>query len=219
MEKKAFSILLIIVSVTLIIGLMPVHGEEKIYESVVRFHVLANSDSEEDQANKLKVRDAVVALTGELLSGAVTRDDAVAVLEKNKELICDTARMTLAEVGSHDDVTIKIGEEYYPTRDYEDVAFPAGKYLSVRLCIGKAEGKNWWCVLFPPICLSAATADTAVSKSNRLEEAFIAAGLTPDEYRIITESKNCDSRYRIRFKILEIIGEAAKNVQSGKTKK
>lgn len=219
MEKKAFSILLIIVSVTLIIGLMPVHGEEKIYGSVVRFHVLANSDSEEDQANKLKVRDAVVALTGELLSGAVTRDDAVAVLEKNKELICDTARMALAEVGSHDDVTIKIGEEYYPTRDYEDVAFPAGNYLSVRLCIGKAEGKNWWCVLFPPICLSAATADTAVSKSNRLEEAFIAAGLTPDEYRIITESKKCDSRYRVRFKILEIIGEAVKKVQSGKAKK
>lgn len=207
MEKKAFSILLILVSLTLLIGLMPVHGENEIYRSVVRFHVLANSDSEEDQANKLKVRDTVVALTSELLSDAKTRDDAVKILSKNKDLLCSTARKVLAECGSDDPVTIKIGEEYYPTRNYENVAFPPGNYLSVRLCIGKAEGKNWWCVLFPPICLSAATASAKKEERDGLENAFIAAGLTPEQYRVITESKNDESRYQIRFKILEIIKE------------
>ena len=206
MEKKAFALLLLLVSVTLVIGLLPVHGEGKIYDSVIRFHVLASSDSEEDQANKLAVRDSVVELAASLLADAGTREEAISILRENSELICRTARETLAARGSFDEVSITIGEEYYPTRDYESVAFPCGTYLSVRLCIGEAKGKNWWCVLFPPICLSAAKAS---GQRSDLEESFIAAGLTPEQYRIITESKNNGSRYKIRFKILEIIKEIA----------
>ena len=87
--------------------------------------------------------------------------------------------------------------EDYPTREYESCAFPAGQYLSLKICLGEAEGQNWWCVLFPPLCLSAAT------DSSDHEDAFIQVGLTKEQYGIITETE--DTKYRVRFKILETV--------------
>ncbi|MBQ8207801.1 MAG: stage II sporulation protein R [Clostridia bacterium] len=204
MEKKAFTVLLIAVSLTLIIGLLPIHGEKEIYDSVVRLHVLANSNSEEDQALKLKVRDDILVLTEALLSECTSRSEAIEVIESNLELYRETAMQTLAENGSEYEAKVTLGEEYYPTRQYESAAFPSGDYVSLQIKIGKAEGKNWWCVLFPPICLSAAS-----GKEDTLEDAFIAAGLTPEQYRIITETKENENggKYEIRFKILEIFKE------------
>ena len=97
------------------------------------------------------------------------------------------------------DVDIIIGEEYYPTKNYENCAFPEGEYVSLRVCIGEAEGQNWWCCLFPPLCLSAASEDA--DESN--EDAFISVGFTGDQYKLITETEQ--PKYRIRFKILETI--------------
>lgn len=201
MEKKAFVILLITVSLTLVLGLLPVHGENDIYDSVVRLHVLANSDSEEDQALKLKVRDGILEMTEELLAEAATREEAISIIENNLERYKATAESVLAENGSGYTAEVSFGEEYYPTRVYESSAFPRGEYVSLRIKIGKAEGKNWWCVLFPPICLSAAS-----DKGDSMENAFIAAGLTPEQYRIITENKG-GGKYEIRFKLLEIFRE------------
>lgn len=203
MEKKAFTVLLIAVSLTLLIGLLPVHGENGIYDSVVRLHVLANSDSEEDQELKLKVRDRVVELTAELLKDCRTRSEAVKVIEESLDVFRDEGESVLLENGSEHGVTVTLCEEYYPTRLYEGAAFPSGDYLSLQIKIGEAEGKNWWCVLFPPICLSAARGQDS------LEESFIAAGLTPEQYRIITETRGNENggKYEIRFKILEIFKE------------
>ena len=101
---------------------------------------------------------------------------------------------------------VELGEEEYPTKNYESFCFPSGSYVSLRVLIGDAEGQNWWCVLFPPLCLSAAT-----DKSST-EDAFIAVGLTQEQYKVITETD--DTTYEVRFKILEGI-EDAKNSLGG----
>lgn len=207
MEKKAFSVLLIVVSLTLVIGLLPVHGERAVYDSVVRLHVLANSDSEADQALKLKVRDDLLIFTAELLSDCKTRDEAAEKIRKNLALFTEKANESLRAHGSVYLAEAELGKEHYPTREYEGMAFPSGDYLSLRIKIGRAEGKNWWCVLFPPLCLSLASKSTGKeAKSTDIRDGFIAAGLTPEQYRIITESGS-DGKYKIRFKILEIIEE------------
>ena len=180
----------------LAICVMPIHGEEGIYESVLRLHVLANSDSEEDQALKLSVRDAVLALCAPYLSECRTREQARAVVEGLSEEIRRVSIETLRAAGCEHDVTVELGEEGYPERQYESLCFPSGTYLSLRICIGEAEGQNWWCVLFPPICMSAATAT-----KKEVEDAFIAVGFTPEQYRVITETD--EVTYKLKFKFLE----------------
>lgn len=201
MERKFFATLLITISFVLCLGLLPVHGEEDIYDSVVRLHVLANSDSEEDQELKLKVRDKVIELTETLLEGKQNRSEAMETLSAHLDDFEKTALSVIEENGYSYTVSARLGEEEYPTRKYDSICFPCGTYVSLQIKIGEAEGKNWWCVLFPPLCLSAASS----KDKEKLEQSFIAVGLTPEQYRIITESENSNSRYKIRFKILELI--------------
>ena len=197
--KRTIAITLILVSLFLFVGLFPVHGEEKIYNSVVRLHVLANSDTEEDQTLKLKVRDAILEKTAPLLENCTDRDEAEAILRANLAELTETAKSVLEAAGSDDDVTIEFDNEEYPERTYDSFCFPAGTYLSMRVLIGSGEGHNWWCCLFPPVCRAAAT----VSKKEA-EDAFVSVGLTPSQYKIITESDK--PVYKVRFKILEIFG-------------
>lgn len=180
----------------LLLGVLPTHGEAEIYDSVVRLHVLANSDSEYDQALKLQVRDGVLASTAELLSDCTTREQALEIVGANLETIRRSALEVIEREGAEYDVTVKLCEEDYPTKNYESVCFPAGRYMSLQVCIGDAEGKNWWCVLFPGMCLSAASKTDA-------EQAFIQAGLTPEQYKLVTESDG--AKYKLRFKFLEIL--------------
>lgn len=198
--KKLLIVTLVLTAVLLFVGLFPVHGEEEIYDTVIRLHVLANSDSEEDQALKLEVRDAVLSVTAPLVADCKTQQEARTVLEANEDTICRTAEATIAKAGRTDVVTVAFDEEDYPERNYDSVCFPSGTYLSMRICIGDAEGKNWWCCLFPPLCLGSAT----VSDENA-EDAFIAVGLTPSQYRIITQTER--PIYKIRFKLLELFGK------------
>lgn len=198
--KKSLILVLSICMVFLIIGLLPVHGEAEIYDSVLRLHILANSDSDEDQALKLKVRDAILAEGGELFRDCRDLQEATDAVEENREKLLEIARRTIADEGYDYPVELKLSEEEYPTRTYGAVCFPSGRYLSLQILIGEAEGKNWWCVLFPPLCLSAATE----TKEN--EDAFISVGLSTDQYRVITETQ--EPPYKVRFKILEVI-EAA----------
>lgn len=198
MQKKTVALILLLTAVLLFIGLFPVHGESEIYDKVVRLHILANSDSEEDQALKLLVRDAILSVTVPLLEDCPDRESALVLLEENEETLLCVARQTLAENGSDDPVTIRFGTEQYPERSYDSVCFPAGEYLSLRVCIGEAAGHNWWCCLYPPLCLGTSTVSRECA-----EEAFTEVGLTPSQYRIITESER--PVYRVRFKLLEAI--------------
>ena len=193
-----FSVAIVILLVILMaLSFLPVHGEQEVYDTVVRLHVLANSDSEEDQALKLKVRDAVLEAAAPLVKGCTTQTKAVEVLNSHLAELEAAARGVIEAEGRTDEVTVLLGEEDYPTRTYESCAFPAGRYVSLRVCIGAAEGRNWWCCLFPPLCLSAATA------KDDNEDAFLRVGLTKEQYGIITETEN--TKYKVRFKILEVL--------------
>ena len=177
---------------------LPVHGEEQIYDAVIRLHVLANSDSEQDQALKLQVRDAVLSVTTEALEGCADRDEAERRLKDLLPALTTTAEQTLRENGCEDEVSVALGQEEYPTRNYDSFCFPSGEYLSLRVMIGEAKGQNFWCVLFPPLCMSAATVT-----SEEAEEEFIQVGLSKDQYAIITETEN--TKYKLRFKFLETL--------------
>lgn len=198
--KNILSVTVCLVFLIIVIGLLPVHGEGEIYDSVLRLHVLANSDSAEDQSLKLAVRDAILAYSGEMLYECRSREEAIEIVEENIDVLRDIAEDTVRSLGYGYDVRIELGEEEYPTRNYEACCFPSGRYLSLRVLIGEAEGQNWWCVLFPPMCLSAATARSDA------EDAFIAVGLSGEQYKIITETDNV--KYEVRFKILEAIENA-----------
>ena len=197
---KKYGIFALLLSVLfLVIGILPVHGESEIYENVLRLHVIANSDSEEDQALKLKVRDAVLSAAGGLLSSASSRDEAITLTQKQLPLLTDAAEAAIRAAGKTDSVRLELGEEVYPTRNYEACCFPSGTYTSLRIIIGEGKGQNFWCVLFPPMCVSAATKESA-------EDAFISVGLSKDQYKIVTETSR--PTYRARFRILEVIESA-----------
>lgn len=200
-EKRILTGGVILLFLLGLLSMLPIHGEAEIYDTVVRLHVLANSDSEQDQALKLLVRDEVLRVTGPMLKGCESREQAVEILSAHTDEIEQAAQAVVRSQGYDYPVSILLGEEEYPTRNYENCCFPSGTYVSLRVCIGEAQGQNWWCVLFPPLCLSAASAKS--DQSN--EDAFISVGLTGEQYKIITETDNV--KYRVRFKVLEAVQE------------
>ena len=202
--EKLLTIIISIAMIFLLIGIFPVHGEEAVYDNVIRLHVLANSDSKEDQSEKLRVRDAVLSYTEERLAECKTREDAIRTLESCLEEIEAVAENQLARDGYSLPVKVAFDVERYPTRQYASCCFPSGSYLSLRVMIGEAEGQNWWCVLFPSLCYSAATADGGSS----MESSLTALGFSGDQYRIITDSSD-NTTYQVRFKLLEVLGELA----------
>lgn len=176
--------------------ILPTQEEYEIYESTIRLHVLANSDSKEDQALKLKVRDAILKR-----ANTYDTDNKEIALEKIKEEkneLIKIAKSVIEKEGKSYDVSIEIGQESYPKREYEGFSLPAGEYTSVRVLIGEGAGKNWWCVLYPPLCTSLATEYD--------EESCLEVGLTKNQYDLITSNEK--GQYKIKFKLLEIASEA-----------
>lgn len=132
---------------------------KEIRQSVLRMHVLANSDSEEDQALKLSVRDRLLAETEELFASAKTKEEAENAAKEAIPMLEAAAKEEIQKQGYDYDVKIEIGKAWFDTREYGDITLPAGNYEAVNVYIGKAEGKNWWCVMFPQLCLPAAGGD------------------------------------------------------------
>ena len=190
--KKLLIFTFAILGLSVLLGLLPIHGESAIYDNVLRLHVIANSDNEEDQALKLKVRDAVLEKSAELLVDCKSRDEARAVIESNLAVLEEEAQNTVLTLGYSYEVCAELGNEEYPTKNYESCCFPSGEYLSLKIRIGESAGQNWWCVLFPPMCLSAASEGT---------DAFAQVGLSDEQYNIITQTEK--PKYKVRFKILE----------------
>lgn len=161
-------------------------GEREVYDSVIRLHILANSDSDYDQGIKLKVRDAILA--AEVFGTAEDTADAEAMTNAAAEEALAIANAVLKEENAPYSASIAYGTESYPTREYGDISLPAGKYKSLRILLGDADGQNWWCVLFPPLCInSAKSTDLSVSGLGKETKVF--------------EKKN--SVYKFRFKLLE----------------
>lgn len=178
-----------------ILSVLPVYGETNLYDDVLRLHVIAQSDSEEDQALKLKVRDAVLDCMSDAMDGCEDIDGALICAEDMLDEIQAAAEECLRKNRSDYTAAVELGREKYPRRDYGASVMPAGTYHSLRVTIGEGQGQNWWCVLFPTVCVRFAQAD---------EDAYIAAGFTPEEYRIITGS---EGKLKVRFRVLEILSE------------
>ena len=177
-------------------NIIPTQDEFEIYDATVRLHVLANSDSEQDQALKLKVRDELLNTVKEY--SVNSKEEAIEKIEENKEYLIKIAEDVVKKEGKAYPVDIEIGKEYYQTRYYEDFALPAGEYTSVRVIIGEGEGQNWWCVMYPPLCTGAAIGYD--------DEAYLEVGLTKGQYNLITENQSGECK--IKFKLLEIAAEA-----------
>ena len=180
-----------------LLSVLPVAGEHRIYEDVLRLHVIAESDSADDQALKLKVRDAVLDCVSDAVGECASFEEANEIVGEMSAEIRSAAEACVRENGGDCPVAVELSPESYPRRDYGSACLPAGVYQSLRVTLGDGAGKNWWCVLFPTVCIRFAgkTAD---------EDAYIAAGFTPEEYRIITGN---DGGWKIKFRILEILAD------------
>lgn len=164
-------------------------------EDVVRLHILANSNSEADQDVKLKVRDALLETNVSILSDNVTKENAKEHFENSKEILLKTAEETLKENGFDYNVKITLQEEYFETRAYDNLIFPAGQYTALKVVLGDGEGKNWWCVMFPPLCVPAA--DGLETNENTADY------LTKSGEKIVNDGE----KYVVKFKFLEIYEE------------
>jgi stage II sporulation protein R len=169
---------------------------ESVRDDVVRLHILANSDSEKDQAVKLLVRDALLNENTRLLSGGVDTENAEEYFLENKEKLLEAAKETLQKNNFDYVVSISLGKEYFETRSYGKLIFPAGEYTSLKVILGEGKGHNWWCVMFPPLCVPAAD-------DVEIEESKTAAYLTRGGEKIV----NGGNKYIIKFKILELYEE------------
>ncbi len=165
--------------------------QQQLSDKVLRLHVLANSDSEADQALKRKVRDSVLETASAILADCPDRETAEQRLSAALPEIEDAARARIAAEGGKQTVTAELRPTVFPTREYEDFTLPAGEYLALRVVLGEGEGHNWWCVVFPPLC-----AETTSS----LSQTAMAAGLTEEEVALITESDG----YQLKFKAVEL---------------
>ena len=168
---------------------------DNITDTVFRLHILANSDSEADQALKLKVRDAVLEKSAYLFENNASAEESARAAEEHLDEIRQTAEQVISENGSDYSVNCEVTEMYFDNRVYGTVTMPAGEYTALRITIGEAQGKNWWCVMFPPLCLPAA------EKKQELSDVLSDGG------QALVESK---PKYEIRFWLIEKIEQLRK---------
>lgn len=184
--------LLIAFSLTLVTGVWAAGSQAALADRVVRLHVIANSDSDADQALKLQVRDGVLAAAGSCLDGVSDRQTAEAILSGKLQELADAGAAVVAGSGYDYPVTVSLEDCWFPTKEYGDFALPAGTYRALRVVIGEGAGRNWWCVVFPPLCLG--------SVSETVEDAAAMSGLSDGQISLITGE---DEGYIVKFKILE----------------
>ena len=145
---------------TVLTAALPTEAEGQIYEDTVRLHIPANSDSEEDQTVKICIRDRLLSTYGAMLSGYETKEEASAAIEALLPKIESDVCAWLAEAGASYGAEVRLCREWYERRVYADAVYPEGEYLSLQVVLGAGEGKNWWCVMYPPLCLDMALGET-----------------------------------------------------------
>jgi len=178
--------LLLGLGLALLLGTRLSGTQAALAEKVVRLHVVGASDSAEDQAAKLRARDAVLEEAGAWLAEAEDREEALALLSGHLE---ELARAGAEAAGTA--VSAQLEETWFPTKRYTDFALPAGRYTALRLTLGEGEGRNWWCVVFPPLCLGSVSEEVAQRSG----------GFTDGQVRLISGE---EEGYIVRFKLLEL---------------
>lgn len=171
-------------------------------QNLVRLHVIANSDSESDQALKLKVRDAIIEFMKGKLAKSKDINETKTIIISNLQNIEQLSRQVIQENNSNYSVKASVGNYDFPTKTYGDIALPAGEYQALRVVIGNGEGANWWCVLFPPLCFIDATHGTIPEYVKQ----DLKNTLSDEEYRIITTADNSeDIPIKVKFKVVEFL--------------
>ena len=184
--------LLLAFGITLTAGVWANASEAALAGRVLRLHVVANSDSQGDQARKLLVRDAVLARASQLLEGVDDRQEAEAILAPHLDELAQAGAEALARTGSHDQVSAALTGQWFPTKEYDGFALPAGQYRALQVTIGAGEGRNWWCVVFPPLCLASVAEESVETAAEGV--------LSEDQVALITGR---DGGYVLKFRLIE----------------
>ncbi len=177
---------------TLTAGVWASASEAALADQMLRLHVVANSDSEADQARKLLVRDAVLARASRLLEGVSDRRGAEEALAPHLDELAQAGAEALARTGTADPVRVTLDDQWFPTKEYDGFSLPAGQYRALRVTIGEGRGRNWWCVVFPPLCLA--------SVSEKSVESAAEGVLSQDQVALITGR---DGGYVLKFRLIE----------------
>lgn len=168
-----------------------------IANSVFRLHVLANSDSQEDQDLKYMVRNRLLDYMNSICTNCQSKEEAISIVEKNKDTFEQIAIDTIQEQGYSYSVKINIGNFEFPTKNYGDISLPAGYYDALRVEIGEAKGQNWWCVMFPPLCFVDISSGVVPDESKELME----NNLSDEEFALVSDQSS--SEIQFKFKLLE----------------
>lgn len=181
---------------------------EDIANSVFRLHVIANSDSKEDQELKLKVRDSLLSYMNILAKDCTSKEEVIALANEHQENFKEIAEQVISQNGFSYPVTIQIGDSNFPTKTYGDISLPAGTYDALKVQIGEAKGQNWWCVMFPPLCF--VDVSTGVVPDDSKKE--MQESLNNEEYDLISKTDN--SEIHFKFKLIEFF----QNLRLGQNK-
>lgn len=193
--KKTLIFALTILFIGLFISVFPTEKEGDIYTDTVRLHILARSDSTYDQIVKLKIRDKIISEYGKELSTLDSASEARVRLDELLPKLKNDVDLWLNELGCESKCTVTLTEEWYETREYEDFSLPRGIYTSLKIEIDEGKGQNWWCVMFPPLCLDIATEDAPKDD--------VSFGYSEEEIALVDKTK----KYNVKFKVLEIISD------------
>lgn len=192
-HRKFAAVFILIISLAMLC--VVIADKQKLRSDLIRLHVVADSDSEADQAIKLQVRDAVLACINDGIEQVSNADAAKAYLQTRMPELESAANAVLLAAGSEDRAQVTLCEEEFPVRHYESFSLPSGVYESLRVTIGSGEGKNWWCVVFPSLCISAASED------------FRATAVSSGFSESLSKTLSGEEHYEISFFFLDCLGK------------
>lgn len=194
--------------ITCIVGIYSNAAQKDIADNVFRLHVIANSDSKNDQELKLKVRDEIIKYMKDAIPSSSSKEQSQRLIEQNLNYIRDIAMSTILANGYNYGVSVCISNSYFPTKYYGDVALPSGNYDALKVEIGQAKGTNWWCVMYPPLCyVDASSGVLSDSSKQQLKDT-----LRSEDYNLITQNQS-EGNVKIKFKTVEMWQKSKHNFE------
>lgn len=206
--KKSFIVFILFISFLLVtITSYANNVFSNLSENIFRLHIIANSDSKEDQDLKLKIRDGIINYLENINKNSSSKSEVINFCKNNTNTLKEIAKKIINDSGYNYEVKIEIGNFYFPTKNYANISLPAGYYDALRIKIGDANGKNWWCSLFPPLCfVDISSGVLEEDDSNMLEE-----NLTEEEFSLISENS---TEMNFKFKIIELVNEKLNKINT-----
>lgn len=205
--KKLFCSVIAGIIITISITAYSDSIQSDIAHNIVRLHVIANSDSDEDQQLKLMVRDRILSEGRNIFGNVTNTEETKSLVEENLDKLEAAARDEIKKQGYDYDVKLKTGKFDFPAKEYENITLPAGEYYALRIEIGRAEGKNWWCVMFPPLCF----VDASVGVSDEKSMEVLKNNLSEESYTLITQDT---PSVEVRFKIVDFVQSSSKAIKT-----